>query len=118
MAVLWWRAVMVVVLVSTENCLATVDRNRLAAFVNGVLRNYGTNGMFAYAVRIPDNKKQNVNQVLQQVIQSDPPENVKAGLNNDKVYTGNRVVAAKALKRDKEGPDEAESRLVDHLSNL
>ncbi|XP_067355768.1 uncharacterized protein [Channa argus] len=117
MAVQWRTAVMLVFLLCTENCLAVVDQNRLANFVNGILTNYGTTGMFALAVRIPDDQNHNPEDILQEIFESDPPNDVKDTINKDEVYTGNRVVAAKVLKRVR-GADHAESRVVNNLCKL
>ncbi|XP_028994344.1 uncharacterized protein LOC114848204 [Betta splendens] len=110
-----WMAVVLTVLL-TEHILA-VDQNRLADIVNGILRQYGTQGMFSLAVTIPENQNLNINQVLQQVFQSDPAANVRNKLNNNEVYIGNRVVAAKRYTQSF-GTDHAESRVVDHLSQI
>ncbi|XP_038568667.1 uncharacterized protein LOC119898593 [Micropterus salmoides] len=118
MAGLCWMAVMLAVFLSAENSLAVMDQNRLAAIVNGILREYGTRGMFSLAIRIPDNQNQNLNQILQQVFGSDPGNNVKNTINSGEVYIGNRVVAAKVLQRPTGGAEHAESRVVDHLDHL
>lgn len=78
---------------------------------------YGTGGMFSLAVAVPEGQNQNVNQVLQQVFRSDPGNNVKNSLNNNQVYVGSRVIAAKVYRRPG-GTDHAESRVVDQLSRL
>ncbi|XP_049428526.1 uncharacterized protein si:dkey-96g2.1 [Epinephelus fuscoguttatus] len=113
MAGLCWMAVMVAFFLSAENSLA-VDQNRLASFVNGIVRQYATQGMFSLAVSIPDNQNQNINDIFQ----SDPPDNVKNAINNGDVYKGPRVVAAKVLRPTNGRPDHAESRVVDELNRL
>ncbi|XP_049899773.1 uncharacterized protein si:dkey-96g2.1 [Epinephelus moara] len=117
MAGLCWMAVMVAFFLSAENSLA-VDQNRLASFVNGILSQYGTQGMFSLAVSIPDNQNQNINTILQNIFQSDPPDNVRNVINNGQVYKGTRVVAAKVLKPTNGRPDHAESRVVDELDRF
>lgn len=38
MALLWWMALVLSFILSTENCLAAVDQNKLARIVNGILK--------------------------------------------------------------------------------
>ncbi|KAL7405393.1 hypothetical protein ABVT39_028368 [Epinephelus coioides] len=118
MAGLCWMAVMVAFFLSAENTSAVVDQNRLALFVNGILGEYRTEGMFSLAVSIPDNQNQNINDILQNIFRSDPGNKVKNAINNGQVYNGTRVVAAKVLKRTNGRPDHAESRVVDELDRL
>ncbi|KAF3688111.1 hypothetical protein EXN66_Car003783 [Channa argus] len=118
MAGLCWMPVVLTFFLSAGSSVAAVDQNRLATIVNGILRQYGTQGMFSLAVTVPDNLNQNINQVLQQILQSDPADNVKNKVNNGEVYVGTRVVAAKVLKHLTGGADHAESRVVDNLNNL
>ncbi|XP_041789725.1 uncharacterized protein si:dkey-96g2.1 [Chelmon rostratus] len=117
MAGLCWMAVMLVIVLSTENSLAAVNQNRLANIVNGILREYRINSMFSLAVRVPDDQSREINDILKQVFQSDPVEDVRNTLNRDEVYIGSRVVAARVLKRT-EGADHAESRVVGYLDHL
>ncbi|XP_033480924.1 uncharacterized protein LOC117255827 [Epinephelus lanceolatus] len=118
MAGLCWMAVMVAFFLSAENTSAVVDQNRLASFVNGIFREYGTQGMFCLAVSIPDNQNQNINDILQDIFQSDPGDDVRNAINDGKVYIGTRVVAAKVLRHPNGGTDHAESRVVDKLNRL
>lgn len=74
--------------------------------------------MFCLTVRIPDNQNQDLDQILQQVFDSDPGDIVINTINNNQVYIGNRVVAAKVLPRANGGADHAESRVVDYLDHL
>ena len=78
---------------------------------------YRFNGMFSLAVTIPQNQNQNQDQNIQEVLTSDPANSVKNKINQDEVYVGSRMVAAKVLKREF-GADHAESRVVDNLNQL
>eukprot|EP00064_Thunnus_orientalis_P024847 superscaffoldBa00011320_g25159 len=82
MAGLCWVAVMLAFFLSAENSLAAVDQNRLAEFVDGILEEYETKGMFSLAVSIPENQNQNTDQILQEVFRSDPGNNVRNKINN------------------------------------
>ncbi|KAI3353562.1 hypothetical protein L3Q82_020082 [Scortum barcoo] len=117
MAGLCWIAVTLALFLSTENTLAVVDQARLATIVDGIRREYGVQGMFSLAVRISDINNQNHDKILKEVFTSDPGNDVKNTINNNQVYIGNRVVAAKPLKRPKGRTDHAESRVVDNLFN-
>ncbi|KAI3353563.1 hypothetical protein L3Q82_020083 [Scortum barcoo] len=130
MAGLCWIAVTLALFLSTENTLAVVDVKKLATIVYRIKGQYGGPGMFSLAVRM-SNINQNLNTILQEVFRSDPGNNVKNTINNNEVYTGNRVVAAnevytgnrvveaaKLLKKPGGGAEHAESRVVDNLGNL
>ncbi|KAI9529268.1 hypothetical protein NQZ68_013575 [Dissostichus eleginoides] len=69
--------------------------------------------MFSLAVSIP--LLENTNSLQQVLEQSDPVLNLKNTLNNNEVYVGRRVVAAKVLKPVNGPVQHAESRVVDHL---
>ncbi|XP_034454211.1 uncharacterized protein LOC117769410 [Hippoglossus hippoglossus] len=111
-------------LLSTEHSFA-VDQNKLTSLVNELLSKYRFNGMFSLAVSIPQNQNQNQNQdqnqganrIIQEVLNSDPADDVKNKINMDEVYVGSRMVAAKVLKW-KYGADHAESRVVDNWDQL
>ncbi|XP_044201160.1 uncharacterized protein LOC122976643 [Thunnus albacares] len=118
MAGLCWLTVMLAFFLSAENSLAAVDQNRLERIVDGILGEYRTDCMFSLAVSIPENQNQDIDQILQQVFRCDPGDNVKNKINNDEVYIGSRVVAAKVLKRTNKPDDHAESRVLDHLNQL
>ncbi|XP_051241484.1 uncharacterized protein LOC127355052 [Dicentrarchus labrax] len=117
MAGLHWMVVILAVFLSAENSLS-IDPDRLSGYVRGIKGQYGVQGMFSVAVRIPENQNQNQNAILRQVYSSDPGTNVKNTMNNNQVYAGSRVVAAKVLKQPNRGTDHAESRVVDNLNYL
>lgn len=73
--------------------------------------------MFSLAVSIPENQNVNINEVLQQIFRSDSANSVRNKLNNNEVYVGSRVVAAKPYRRPT-GTDHAESRVVDNLNSI
>ncbi|XP_047433538.1 uncharacterized protein LOC125003576 [Mugil cephalus] len=109
MAGLYWM--MLTFFLAAPNSSAALDLAWLADVVRAIKNEYGTKGMFSLAVRIPYDG--NLNQILQQVFTSDPRNNVRNTINNNEVYSGYRVVAAKVKQ-----PDHAESRVVDHLDDL
>ncbi|XP_029290744.1 uncharacterized protein LOC115010294 [Cottoperca gobio] len=117
MALLCWMAVVLAFFLSADNSVDAVDSSRLATLVNGILREYRTPGMFSLAVSIPEDQNRNIEDILQEVFLSDPGDDVKNN-NKNEVYVGSRVVAAKVLERSNRGADHAESRVVDHLSEL
>lgn len=112
MASLCWVTVIVTVFLSPANGLDQNYQNRLPTLVNGVLNHYrpppgNPSGMFSVAVKVPGN-------LNQQVFNNDPDDTVRNTINNNGVYTGSRVVAAKAVR----GMGHAESRVLDNLNGL
>nr|XP_043872987.1 uncharacterized protein LOC122761810 [Solea senegalensis] len=118
-ALLRWTAVTLVFFLSTEDRADAVDPQRLSRIVRGLLRQYGVKGMFSLAVSVPENQNQNqnINQILRQVFESDPADDVKNTINNGEVYVGSRVVAAKVLRLES-GSDHAEARVASSLAHF
>ncbi|XP_034445792.1 uncharacterized protein LOC117764260 isoform X1 [Hippoglossus hippoglossus] len=111
-------------LLSTEHSFA-VDQNKLASLVNELLSKYRFNGMFSLAVSIPlnqnqdqdKNQNQDTDRIIQEVLKSDPADDVKNKINKGEVYVGSRMVAATNLTGEN-GADHAESRVVDNWDQL
>ncbi|KAI9529266.1 hypothetical protein NQZ68_013573 [Dissostichus eleginoides] len=75
-----------------------VDLKTLASYVSQIKTMYQPRegGMFSLAISIP--LLENTNSLQQVLQESDPVLNLKNTLNNNEVYVGRRVVAAKVLK--------------------
>ncbi|KAM7419872.1 hypothetical protein PAMA_016805 [Pampus argenteus] len=115
MAGLYWMTLTLVFFLSAGNTLAV---SRLEEIVEGIYNKYKTNGMFSLAVTVPDSG-QTIKDLLQQIDNSDPREDVQNKINTGDVYVGNRVVAAKPYQyQNGKGTEHAESRVVDNLSHL
>ncbi|KAL3066370.1 hypothetical protein OYC64_016345 [Pagothenia borchgrevinki] len=95
-----------------------VDLETLASYVDQIKSMYQTEGMYSLAVSIPV-KDITLKKPLKKFLEeSDPVLNVKNMLNNNEVYVGRRVVAAKVLKPLNGRVEHAESRVVDQLDAL
>uniref|UniRef100_A0A8C4DYG6 Uncharacterized protein n=1 Tax=Dicentrarchus labrax TaxID=13489 RepID=A0A8C4DYG6_DICLA len=102
-----------------QTCITTHANSLHLVLLHSKLQSMGCKFcMFSLAVSIPDDQNQEISNILQQVFQSDPVEDVKEQLGRNEVYDGKRVVAARPLPLKKKKTDHAESRVADKLVDL